>query len=315
MRTEAATLAVWFCCTTGCEESRPPAPPTSSVVPAVATPPADAGTSSVDAGAPQPASETPAVQVLSALVFSLGGQTEVKRAGHEDWGQLRIGDPIHVGDEVRTSTDGNVVLSFGDPRVKLEPGSEMTLKILEPRRIRATVRGRADAVAGQSELVLEGDGSDAVASSTGGRLWLSSDGRGTASISAVEGSASVVSGGKTVPLSDGEFVAVRAGGKMTRPAHIPKRVSVKVNWPHESETNKAILSIAGRASIFAQVSVQGRHVDVSPEGDFVAQVPLKRGSQVIKLAVIDPLGRRAVETRRITFDPDAPDIKGQVKYR
>ena len=154
---------------------------------------------------------------------------------------------------------------------------------------------------------------DAVASSRAGRLFLSFDGA-TAVASALSGEASFTAGGKTVTLNAGELSSAK-GAAPTRPIKIPNKVFVDVKWPEFQSTNQNELMIKGRASAYARVLIGGRKPEAMPDGSFQLKVPLQRGAQTINVVAVDPLGRRAVTTRRIVMDPDAPRITGQAEFQ
>jgi hypothetical protein len=254
------------------------------------------------------------VEKLDAIVFELSGRAEVRRAGADEWVTLAVGDAVRVEDEVRTSPEGQLEMRFGAARIQVHEGSELTLRFLEAHAIRAEVRGLASGEAPDGgELSFEGRGTGVVAVANGGQLSLDANER-RAWASSLSGGVRLSSGGATVQVPPGEL-AMAQGSSVTRPAPIPKRVALTVNWPTQTETNQPALVLKGRASPYARVLVLGRRVEPSADGSFEAQVALKRGSQLVLVLAIDPLGRRAIERRSITFDPNAPSITGKVEYR
>src|SRR5262249_17237560 len=57
-------------------------------------------------------------------VAEIGGQAEVQHAGATDWVALKPGDPVELGDQVRTAADSKLKLLFHDDSVlTLAPGS------------------------------------------------------------------------------------------------------------------------------------------------------------------------------------------------
>ena len=251
------------------------------------------------------------------MVLNFGGTVEVQRAGTDEWVSLKMGDPLRAGDKIRTSADGHLEFAFDVARMKVQESSEVTLKMLDLKMIRAEVTGHAEAEVpeGHGSIALEGRGGNAVASIKGGRFSLYSDGKGTTSVGSLDGIASLASGSRTVSLKSGEFSAAKGGASPSRPAKIPKRVTLRVSWPTETEVNKSIFSLRGKASVLARVIIHGGTVKSDADGSFVAEVTLRRGTHRVSVAAVDPLGRRAADSREMTFDPDAPDIKGQVEYR
>lgn len=310
-RTEPRALALLLVLgALGCPESAAPplVPlPPLTVAPAAPSPPA----APEDAGIPLPP-EPPRVETLDAIVFEFAGQAEVRRAGTGEWVALAVGDAVRVSDEVRTSADGSLQMRFGEARIQVREGSELTLRILEARAVRAEVRGLASGQAADGgELTFEGSG--AVAVVRGGQLSLDANGD-RAVASSLSGDASLTSGGATIEVRPGQL-ATAQGASIPKRTAIPKRVALQVNWPTEAETNQPSLVLRGKASPSARVLVLGRRIEPAADGSFQTQVALKRGRQSIQVVAIDPLGRRKSEKRQITFDPNAPSVSGKVEYR
>ena len=295
----ACALAALLACTEEAGPARPVQPPPPAPVVVVAP---------ADAGAPV---EAPLAAGTTAAVTRLSGAVEVKRSGSEEWVTLSIGDAVRAGDQVRTTGEGEVELSLDAARIRVREDSELVLTVLTPREVRATVTGAAEAELpeGERELTL-GIGA-AVARTTAGTLAVRVDGD-AATASAVEGQGSLTVGDQTLELRKGEFTAVR--GQAARPAPLPKTVSLAVDWPRRAETNKAELALKGRASAHARVVVAGRRVPVTPDGAFEARVALRRGKQTVTVVAVDPAGRRAVSSKQLILDPDAPSIKARVEY-
>ncbi len=310
-RIERPAIAAWLLLwALGCPGSAPPvlidAPGLTVAAPVPL--PEDASTApGPDAGA------GPRVETLDALVFEFAGKAEVRRGGTGDWVALSVGDAVRVSDEVRTSADGNLEMRFGDARIQVREGSELTLKFLEPRAIRAEVRGLASGETPDGgELTFEGSGG-VRAVSRGGQLTLDANDR-RALASSASGGVQLTVGDETVVVPAGQQ-AIAQGTAISRPGKIPKKVALKVGWPAQAETNQAELVVKGRVSASARVLVMGLRVEPNADGTFETRVRLERGAQVIRVLAIDPLGRRASDKRKITFDPSAPTVRGKVEYR
>lgn len=283
----------------GCREAAQPAP----TVPPPAQPAQDAGAASSGA-------QTALLESPGALVLSLGGVVEVRRVGSDEWSPLTQGDAVELGDQVRTGQDGHLELSFDVAEINLKADSGLELTLLEPREVRATVTGAADGQLPGGELSFFAG--DAVASTRGGRVAISFDGR-TAVASAMKGRARVTARGGAVELREGQFSVVKEAGPTGPPLKMPKAVALDVSWPPETETNKPELSIKGRASPLSRVSVAGRRVEVADDGTFVANLTLKRGPQKVLVVAVDAFGRRATRVRQFVMDPEAPSIKGRAE--
>ncbi len=283
-----------------CAPSPPPPPPPAPPKAAVSPVASDAGP------------KAPAPERLSALVLSLGGAVEVLRAGSKEWLALAVGDAVQVGDQVRTAPGGHLELSFGVAQVAVREDSELELTVLTPREVWVSVTGAGEATLPDGKGELSFSAGDAVASTTGGRLALTFDGA-TATATALKGSASLTAGGRTVALREGEF-ATAGQGRLGKAAKLPKKVSLDVTWPPETETNRAELALRGKASAHARVLVMGRRVETGADGTFQANVALKRGRQTVVVTAVDPLGRKASRSKQFVMDTEAPSIKGAVEY-
>lgn len=286
----------------GCpEEPPPPPPPSPPLVKPVELPPR---------GVVPDAGEV-ADERDGALVLSFAGIVEVRRKGSDAWLALKVGDIVEVGDDVRTGADGALKLSYSVSEVDLKGASQLSVTKLEQKEVGVSLAaGGAAEVSGGNVSLTSGD---ITATSQGGKLALAFDGA-TAVATALEGSATVAAGDKSVALKPGEWTSSR-GGAPTKPRVVPKVVALAVNWPQQNETNKSELVLSGKASANARVVIGGKPLEVGPDGTFTVTVPLKRGKQSVVLTATDPLGRKVVRARQIVFDPDAPSIRGTVEYR
>jgi hypothetical protein len=245
------------------------------------------------------------------LVVKLDGVVEVLHRGTDAWVALAVGDAVQVGDQVRTPPEGSLELSFDVTEIKVHEESVVEISLLEPKEVRVKVNGSTEAHASGGQVSLEAGG--AAIHSKGGRVSLAFDGA-TATASALEGRATVSVGGNSVELTGGEFATAR-GAALSRAAKIPSAVSLEVNWPPEVETNRPTLTVKGRVSPSAKLTVDGRKVVPAPDGTFETHIALKRGRQTIIVVAVDAFGRRAVRARQITLDPEAPRIRGAVEYQ
>jgi hypothetical protein len=248
-----------------------------------------------------------------AFVLHIAGEVQIRRGGQGEWMALQVGDMLRVGDHIRTSGDGQVGLSFDATRIRVHEDSEVTLDAIDPTAVRISVAGTGEAElpGGKGKVSFAAGG--AVASTEAGRMTLAFDGKDVIA-SALSGDATLTQGGKTVTLKAGEFVLSKNQGP-SKPAKIPKAITLEVAWPEETETNQALFDVRGKVSAYARVFVAGKRVEPEAGGAFSAKVPLKRGKQNVVITAIDPFGRRAVRSRSIVMDPDAPSIKGAVEYR
>jgi hypothetical protein len=286
--------------------------------------PADAASVAVPIPLPAPDAAVPdagvsVLQILSALVLHLGGSSEVRRAGGDQWVPLAEGQGLRAGDSVRTSADGEIELSFGMGHIHVHEGSEVTLELLTPRIVRVQVTGHADGdiTPSQGEMTLAAAGLDASVDSEGGRISVSSNGRGAGSLAALEGPALLKAGEKEMRLDPGQLVSSRGASGLSKPARIPKQVALKVTWPQKQETNLKSYPLSGRASPGTRVLVRGPAADIEqrPDGTFIARLTLRNGRQRVTVIAIDLLGRRAADARDLILDMDPPGLHVDMQFQ
>ena len=285
------------------------APKPAAVAPVVPAPPVTPPVATVEPG-------TIRTEVAEAMLLHLDGGASVQRGGTGEFVALKIGDAIRQGDVVRTEQGGSVELGIGGKTVALNEGSTMTMSILGAKRVRAEIVGNAVASSsGEGDVELAALGTDAVASSNGGKVALIADGHGKVVATAVQGSARFTAAGKKESLGEGQVSAASKSAPPTRPIAIPRRIKLTVAWPSGDATNRTTLALAGTASATARVWVQGQAVETAADGKFSSKVALKRGRQAVTVVAVDALGRRAAQTHQLLMDPDAPSIQGEVRYR
>jgi hypothetical protein len=296
-----------------CPESPPKLPPLPPLEPIALPPLLDAGAADAGTGLVE--------QVLPTMVLRVGAGVEVRRAGTDTWKPLSEGEGVHPGDQIRTGSAGNVELSFDLGRMRVSEESEVTLKMLTSRMIVAEVTGHAEGelAPDAGAMTLEAAGLDASATSEGGKVAVTANGRGAGSLAALDGAATIKSKDHEYHLEAGQLVSGRAGKELSRPARIPKKVQATVHWPDRLAVNTKSLSLRVTPSPGSRILVSGvEHLPAEPmpNGDVVIRLTLKHGDQKVVVTAVDPLGRTASTHQIINYDPDAPDISvAPVDYR
>jgi hypothetical protein len=280
----------------GCgEPSAPPAPKTLT-----AAPPGEP---------PQPK------RVLEAIVLELSGDAQVRRQGSEEWVTLAMGEPIRLGDAVRTGDAGEVSLGFGTAVLHVQQGSQLELQLFEPRRLRAQLQGSAEATAKDGALRLELTGAPGtLAALTNGKAAFRADGLSQVA-AALEGKLDLSASGGDTQLLPGQLSLLKDGTRWGDPSSLDARPRLQVRWPERLLTNRSTLSLTGRAGRMTRVLVEGHAAKLTGDGRFEAEVHLRRGRQRIHVVAVDVLGHELTRSRVITMDPDAPTIKAQVHFR
>ena len=260
-----------------------------------------------------PAPAPPKAPALATVTASRG-QVERQRGAAGQWAQVREGDQLGSSDALRTFA-GEADLAVEGVRLRLHESSGVLLRAVDPRRLRARVRGsvESEVAPGKGSLDLEVEESDAVAHSDGGHFYITADGRGVIAVAAVTGSVHLTSAGKSVEVQQGEVSRVVAAAAPAQPIEALRRVLLSVEWPRDKETNRARLPVSGRVDSGSRVFVQGQPVPVEPGGAFRAEVPLRKGRQKIAVVTIDALGRRKASESFVLRDDSLPDVKVKKK--
>jgi len=248
----------------------------------------------------------PAPERAAVLVDSKGA-VELRR-GSEPWSQAATGTRLGESDALRTGADGEAQLSVDGVRVKLHDHSEIRLTAASSGLLRARVRGRIESEVeegkGQVGLQVE-DG--AVAESSGGHFLLTAEGN-TVTVAATRGSVRVAANGKSVDVREGQLTRMAAKGELARPTPALRRVLLAVQWPGD-KTNRSSIPLSGRTLPGSRIYVQGQLVQVSPSGEFYADVQLHEGQQKIAVVAVDPFGRRKWDESQITRDQSLPQVR------
>lgn len=102
--------------------------------------------------------------------------------------------------------------------------------------------------------------------------------------------------------SNSNVPPVATGTPSVSPAVIPLVLSI-VSPEDESFASTSVISVTGRASIGAVVSVGGNLVELDPDGTFKTIVELEAGPNVIEVVASDLLGNERSEIIRVIYQP------------
>ncbi|HZX96785.1 MAG TPA: hypothetical protein VFE90_19860 [Myxococcales bacterium] len=249
-----------------------------------------------------------------AVVTAKNGKVELLRGADGSVSEAKVGDKLSARDALRTEV-GEADVAVDGVHLRVHEASQLTLKEVDPRRMRARVRGSVESdVTERGKLDVEMESSDAVAHSEGGHFFVTSDGHGVVAVASVAGSVHLSGGGKSVDVTRGEVSRLsKAEPSPSQPAAALRRVLLSVQWPNHKETNRTVLPIVGRVEPGSRVFVQGEPVVVEAGGTFRTEVPLRQGRQKIAVVTVDALGRRKQVQSMVMRDDSVPDAKVKKK--
>ncbi|MGQ0508612.1 MAG: hypothetical protein ACT4TC_25210 [Myxococcaceae bacterium] len=256
----------------------------------------------MDAGAPTAA---------RATIVNKNGKVEVNRA-KKGWREAQIGDPLSPDDAVRTSENGELEIGIAAVRIRVRERSEFRVKTLTNKVLRGQLKGQLESSApekGERVVEIEGENSDALVRSEGGTFSISADERGGVAVAAVNGVVDLSSAGRSVRVRAGEISRASRGSAPQAPKAARRTVLLAVDWPNRKETNRRTIPLAGHVDAGTRVLVQGKLAKVDDDGNFNAEIPLKRGRQRVGVVAVDVLGRRRVLDTHIFQDDALPNVQ------
>jgi hypothetical protein len=245
-----------------------------------------------------------------ALVVGSRGGSEVQRGTGGAWEVVRVGDTLRPSDTVRTY-DGEVDLTMNDIKVRVREGSEFAVRNIADSAIRARLRGRVESNVpeGKGSIEIESADSDAVVRTEGGHFTMLSDGRGVVAVGTVRGKVDFSAAGRSVSVGQGQTSVAVRGKAPTKPREALRQVLLAVEWPEVKETNRRTMELSGKVAAGSRVLVQGKAVEVLPDGGFTTQVSLRRGRQKVAVSAEDLLGRKRESSTSFLVDDSLPDVR------
>lgn len=262
----------------------------------------------VRAKAPPMTVTAPTGQPITASVVEVEGVLE-RRVGDDAWVTVAPGDRLQAEDAIRTTAGGHAVLAIGDAsRIDVTERTELSVREitaavhrLRLARGRITLEHQAD---GARVLVVESERGDAVARTNGARFSILSTGAAL-SVATESGVVRLESGGAKVDIAAGQQSMAVSGAAPSRVAPIPVDVLLRVGAAAAPRDPRLCAVVQGRAEPGSEVLVDGRPVDVEPDGRFEARVPRARGKEHVRVITRDVAGRTVQRTVPCAAPPGA----------
>ncbi len=261
----------------------------------------------------------PAVKIPSgATVAGLVGQVEIRRRGAEAWEQASLGLKLAEGDEIRTAQFSEANLSVsGGSALSVGANTSFVIGTEVPKELSFELAvGQIDANIPQDagrQYLFRSRGSDALAAAEQGDFQLSTDGRGQVTLDTRRGEVSFSAAGKSLRLGKGQRSTV-APGKSPSPAMpIPSSIALQVRWP-PSKLDRTSARVTGKTAAGSVVMINGIVVRADNEGNFVAEVPLREGSNRLVVSTTDNAGNTAVqESGEVQVNTRPPRLQIEAK--
>lgn len=235
-----------------------------------------------------------AAQPASATVVEIEGVLE-RRVGEDAWVIVAPGDRLQADDAIRTTAGGHAVLAIGEAsRIDVTERTELSVREitaavhrLRLARGRITLDHQAD---GARVLVVESERGDAVARTNGARFSILSTGAAL-SVATESGVVRLESGGARVDIAAGQQSTAVRGAPPSRVAPIPVDVLLRVGAAAAPRDPRLCAVVQGSVEAGSEVLVDGRPVEVGPDGRFEARVSRARGKDHARVVTRDVAGR------------------------
>lgn len=262
----------------------------------------------VRAKAPPMTTTVSTAQPITATVVEVEGVLE-RRVGEGGWVPVGPGERLQAEDAIRTPAGGQAVLAIGDAsRIDVTERTELSVREITAavQRLRLA-RGRITLdhqVDGARVLVVESERGDAVARTNGARFSILSTGAAL-SVATETGVVRLESGGAKVDVAAGQQSIALRGAPPSRVAPIPVDVLLRVGAAAAPRDPLLCAVIQGRVEAGSEVLVEGKPVEVAPDGRFEARVPRARGKLQVRVVTRDVAGRIAQRTVPCAAPPGA----------
>ncbi len=246
--------------------------------------------------------------------------TVQRRKGQAAWQRVERGDAIRLDDSIRTEEGGRAVVHIGSTAaVELDGNSTFTVKDASSTAPRVRVdEGRVSAtVHGQdgSKLIVEAQGSDAMAESEQGQFSLLTDGHGRIALATEKGRVVLSAKDQQVVVTDGMQSTVQPNLPPSKPQSIPTSLFLKVGKPRSRVTRSKATKISGTTVPGAVVSVNEVRLFADQSGEFSGTIPLKEGRNRVSVGVRHVTGMAtSQELPPITVDTRPPKVRSTVQW-
>ena len=224
------------------------------------------------------------------------GEVEALRDGQ--WVAVPRGEIIGSSDVIRTGAGSQAVLGLGSStEIELREKVQIRLDRLSKAEMSVDlVRGKVFAHVARAGDHLTISASETRTSNDGPTHFIvKAEDSGRVSVAVTDGSARFASGGREVILGPGTESRSERGGVPAEPERIPEEVLLSVVWP-AGEQHGGRAAVAGSAQPSSVVTLNGAPVAVAADGRFKSYVPLREGTNPIKVEAEDLTGRHKSTT-------------------
>jgi hypothetical protein len=247
-----------------------------------------------------------------AAVFRVAGsQGEVEALRDGQWVAVPRGEVIGSSEVIRTGAGSQAMLRLGSStEIELREKVQIRLDRLSKTEMSVDlVRGKVFAHVARAGDHLTISASETRTSSDGPTHFIvKAEESGRVSVAVTDGSARFASGGREVILGPGTESRSERGGVPAEPERIPEEVLLSVVWP-EAEQHGGRAAVTGSAQPSSVVTLNGTPVVVAADGRFRSYVPLREGSNQIRVDAEDLMGRRkATSTTLQRLPARRPDL-------
>lgn len=245
-----------------------------------------------------PPASQPAEQ-KGAVVTGLVGQVEIRRRGEQSWQMASLNLRLAEGDEIRTGLFSEAILLVGGgSSLTVGANSSFVIGSEVPQELSFELAvGQLDANIPQDsghQYHFRSRGSDALATAKQGDFLLSTDGHGLVTLDTRRGEVSFSAAGKVVRVGKGQRSTVTQGKPPSAAMPIPTSIALQVRWP-PAKLDRTSARISGKTAAGSVVIINGIVVRADGEGNFVAEVPLREGSNRLVVSSTDSAGNTAVQ--------------------
>jgi hypothetical protein len=241
-------------------------------------------------------------------VAAIEGSVETLHDGQ--WYLVQAGDFLSLDDVVRTPRGTRAILRRGGSEILLRENVDIRLKRLADATARFDLlRGGSVATAVSGPETVEIGASESSTVNQGPARWIvSQTPLGTVQVATAEGEVRFSAKGKDVLVREGHESHADPGQPPTPPEEIPDELLLSVFWP-ERDKQEGSTDVRGKTRVSTRVRVNGKPIDVKPDGSFATPVPLGMGDNQISVEAEDILGRRKTISNTIRREPRAPVLE------
>lgn len=246
-----------------------------------------------------------------AVVVFVAGSVESSDAG-TGWQAVHVGQRLRVDESLRTALHARTDLQLSDrSKLTIAESSQVAIRELGEKVHRFRVRRGRISVdykpSAQRVLIVENEGSDALAETSGARFTLLSTGTAVA-IATETGGVDVKARGEAVHVSEGRQAVVLQGRPPSASEPIPVQALLKAANTAPRPESDLCANVEGTAPPGAEVLIDGAPAPVSADGRFAARVASAKEKRAALVVMRDAAGREA--TRRIPcLGPPPPEPK------